>query len=266
MAPRRLGSERKKVAGLKLTRPIAIIDLETTGTSVDGDRIVEIGILKVMPDGAFLRFTQRLKPGIKIPKEATRVHGITNDDVAGKPTFKAVARRIKKFIHRCDMAGFNLKSFDLPILEAEFKRAGMSFSYGELHVIDVKEIYHVHETRTLKDAVRFYCDSMHDEAHSALEDARATWQVLEAQIKKYGLPQSVNMLEDFLRHAHSSNYMDSGRWFTRRDGAPILAKGQYRGVALSKIAKRDSEYLEWVLGLGDVPADTKKIIREKLSH
>jgi DNA polymerase III subunit epsilon len=264
MATRRLIPERKKVAGLKLTRPIAVIDLETTGTATDADRIVEIGILKVMPDGKTLRFRKRITPGIKIPKEATRVHGITNADVFGKPRFKAVARKIKKFILHCDLAGFNLKTFDLLMLQAEFERAGFDFSCDDCQIIDVKDIYHYHETRTLTDAVRFYCNSSHDAAHSALDDACATWRVLEAQIAKYGLPKSVGKLAEFLQGARPPKYLDSGRWFTTRDGKPVLAKGKHNGVALSQIAKQDPEYLQWILGLGDVPADTKKMVSEKL--
>jgi DNA polymerase III subunit epsilon len=208
------------------------------------------------------RFKKRVRPGIRIPKEATQVHGITNADVASKPRFKTIARDISKFIRDCDLAGFNLKSFDLRMLEAEFERAGLDFSCDDRHVIDVKEIYHLHETRTLSDAVRFYCNSAHDEAHSALEDAIATWRVLESQIPKYGLPQSVPKLAGFVEEARPSRFLDSGRWFTTRDGKAVFAKGKYNGISLSRIAREDPEYLEWICGLPDVPKDTKRMIRE----
>jgi len=259
-------TKHKQSRGLKLHRPIAVIDLETTGTSVDVDRIVEIGILKVMPDGETHRFRKRVRPGVRIPKEAIQVHGITNADVASKPRFKTIAPEISKFIRDCDLAGFNLKSFDLRILQAEFERAGLDFSCDERHVIDVKEIYHLHEKRTLSDAVRFYCHSAHDEAHSALEDAIATWLVLKAQIPKYGLPQSVPMLAGFLEEVRPSRFLDSGRWFTTRDGKTVLAKGKYNGISLSKIAREDSGYLEWILGLPDVPEDTKRMTREAIQE
>lgn len=262
MASPRPTPQRK--TGLRLHRPIAVIDLETTGTSVQQDRIVEVGILKIMPDGEMLRLRKRVKPGIRIPREAINVHGIRNEDVADKPRFKSIARKVKRFIDGCDLAGFNLKTFDLPMLREEFVRVGIAFAYEDRHVIDVKEVYHSYETRTLADAVRFYCHSEHDEAHSALKDACATWRVLEAQIARYALPQSVRKLADFLEGARLSKYLDSGRWLTTRDGEPALAKGKYNGVLLSKMASKDSEYLEWILRLSDVPADTKQVIRKKL--
>lgn len=250
---------------LKLQRPIAVIDLETTGTSVDADRIVEVGILKVMPDGEMHRFRKRVRPEIKIPKEATQVHGITNADVVNEPRFGAIARDVLKFIRDCDLAGFNIKTFDLLMLQAEFERSGLDFSCDDRHVIDIKEIYHLHETRTLSDAVRFYCNSAHDEAHSALEDAIATWRVLEAQIPKYGLPQSVPKLAGFVEEVRPSRFLDSGRWFTTRDGTTVFAKGKkHNGESLSKVVREDQEYLEWILGLPDVPKDTKSMIRDML--
>ena len=226
---------------------------------------MEIGILKVMPDGEMHRFRKRVRPGIRIPKEATQVHGITNADVASKHRFKTIAPEISKFIRDCDLAGFNLKSFDLRMLEAEFQRAGLDFSCDDRHVIDVKEIYHLHETRTLSDAVRFYCNSAQDKAHSALEDAISTWCVLEAQIPKYGLPQSVSKLAGFVEEARPSRFLDSGRWFTTRDGKTVFAKGKkHNGESLSKVAREDHEYLEWILGLPDAPRDTKSMIRDML--
>jgi DNA polymerase-3 subunit epsilon len=261
-ATSRAAPKHNQSHGLKLHRPIAVIDLETTGTSVDADQIVEIGILKVMPDGGIHRFRKRVRPGIRIPREATQVHGITNADVASKPRFKTIARDVSKFIRHCDLAGFNLKSFDLLMLQTEFERAGLDFSCDDRHVIDVKEIYHLHEKRTLCDAVTFYCKSTHDEAHSALEDAIATWRVLEAQIPKYGLPRSVRRLAEFLEQARPSRFLDSGRWFTTRDGKDVFAKGKYNGVSLSRIAREDPDYLQWILGLPDVPEDTKRMIQE----
>lgn len=258
--------KHKQSRGLRLQRPIAVIDLETTGTSVDTDRIVEIGILKVMPDGEMHRFRKRIRPGIRIPKEATRVHGITNADVAKKHRFKTIAGKIAKFIRNCDLAGFNLKSFDLRMLEAEFERAGLDFSCDDRDVIDVKEIYHFHETRTLCDAVRFYCDSVHDRAHSALEDAIATWRVLEAQVPKYDLPRSVPKLADFLEEARPSRFLDSGYWFTTRDEKTVFAKGKYNGMLLSQIAREDPQYLDWILRLPDVKKDTTRMISEAIQE
>jgi DNA polymerase-3 subunit epsilon len=262
MSSPRLKCVEKQV--LKLVRPIAIVDLETTGTSQATDRIVEIAILKVMPDGAMLHLRKRVNPGIRIPREATGVHGITNEDVADKPRFKAVASEVASFLRNCDLAGFNLKNFDLPMLQAEFDSAGEEFSFDDRRIIDVKEIYHFHEGRTLSDAVRFYCGSDHGEAHSALADARATWRVLGAQIERYGLPHSVRKLSEFMESASPSRYLDSGRWFTTRDGRAAFARGKYGGVSLSKVFREDPEYLDWILGLPAIPKDTANMIREKI--
>jgi DNA polymerase-3 subunit epsilon len=157
-----------KAIQMKLVRPIAVIDLETTGIFPLVDRIVEIGILKVTPFGKQMHFRQRVNPEEKIPKEASEIHRIRDEDVRHKPKFKAIARDVLNFIRGCVLVGFNLKSFDLPMLQAEFKRSEVEFSYATRHVIDVKDIYHFHETRTLCDAVKFYCNSNHKETHSAL--------------------------------------------------------------------------------------------------
>ena len=266
MDTRRDGSVRRETnAALRLDRPIVVIDLETTGTAVETDRIVEVGILKILPSGRTICRRVRINPEIRIPKEASEIHGITNADVAGKPRFQEIARRVLEFVRGCDMAGFNLKSFDLPMLRAEFKRARLDFSWENRHVVDVMEIYHFHESRTLCDAVKFYCDSAHEEAHSALEDAHATWQVLQAQIAKYGLPSSVKTLSEFMDTQLSNGFLDSGRWFANRDDAVVFAKGKkHKGEPLSRVVREDREYVNWVLSLSDLPTDTKRLIEGKL--
>lgn len=255
-----------RAKSLKLHRAISILDLETTGTFVEIDRIVEIGILKVLPDGTERRYSQRVNPEIKIPKEATAIHGINDADVADAPTFKRIAREVEKFLRDCDLAGFNLKSFDLRMLQAEFDRAEVPFSCDGRHVIDAKDIYHHQESRTLSDAVRFYCEAEHDEAHSSLGDAEATWRVLSAQISRYDLPQKVRDLAEWLGEIRPNKYVDSGGWFMMRDGKRIFAKGKYRGLRLQEVATNDSEYLDWILGLQDVPNDTKELIRGMLKR
>lgn len=255
---------RNKAKGLTLHRPIAFIDLEATGIFPDSDRIVEIGILKVRPDGKAFRLRRRVKPDIRIPKEAIRVHGITNRDVADKPGFKQIGRRVKRFIRDCDLAGFNLRNFDLPMLQAEFDRAGIEFSSDGRHVIDVKEIYHHHERRRLTDAVQFYCHEEHQEAHSALEDARATWKVLKAQVEKYHLPRSTRKLANFMETARSNSYLDSDCWFIPRDGKPVFAKRKHRGKSLLEVAETEPDYLQWMLEQTDIPDDTKQIVQQVL--
>jgi DNA polymerase-3 subunit epsilon len=257
-------SDRKQSTGLKLVRPIAVIDLETTGTWVEVDRIVEIGILKITPDGDMVRFRQRVNPEIRIPKEATDVHGITNEDVQNQPPFKAVAGDVLEMMRNSDLAGYNLKSFDLPVLHAELKRAGHDFSYEDRLIVDVKEIYHLYEQRTLSDAMKFYCGLTHEGAHSPLEDALATWRVLEAQVAKYGLPRSVPELTELLDEARPRKFLDSGRWFSERDGKVVFARGKYLGQLLSKIIHEDSAYVDWMLGLDNLPKDTDRMIRAEL--
>jgi DNA polymerase III subunit epsilon len=251
---------------LKLHRAISILDLETTGTFVEIDRIVEIGILKVLPDGTKRRFSQRVNPESKIPKEAIAIHGITDADVADAPTFKKIAREVEKFLRNSDLAGFNLKSFDVRILQAEFDRAGVPFSCADRHVIDAKEIYHHHESRTLSDAVRFYCEAEHQDAHSSLADAEATWRVLRAQVSRYGLPPKVSDLAGWLEKIRPSKYADSGGWFVMRDSKRIFARGKYKGQRLRDIATEHPDYLEWITGLPDAPDDTKELIRRALRH
>jgi DNA polymerase III subunit epsilon len=252
--------------GLKLHRAISILDLETTGTFVEIDRIVEIGILTILPEGTKRRLSQRVNPEIKIPKEAIAIHGITNADVADAPTFKKISREVERFLRDSDLAGFNLRTFDLPMLQAEFDRAEVPFSCAGRHVIDAKEIYHHHESRTLSDAVRFYCEDEHQDAHSSLADAEATWRVLSAQVSRYDLPQKVRELAEWLAEIRRSKYADSGGWFMMRDGKRIFAKGKYRGQRLRNIATEHPDYLEWIAGLQDVPDDTKELIRGMLKH
>ncbi len=207
-----------------------------------------------------------MNPEIKIPQEATAVHGITDADVADAPTFKKIAPELEGLLRDSDLAGFNLRNFDLRILQAEFDRAKVPFSCDDRHIIDAKEIYHHQESRTLSDAVRFYCETEHQDAHSSLADAEATWHVLCAQVNMYGLAQNVRDLAVWLQEIRPSQYVDSGGWFVMRDREPILARGKYKGQRLRDIATKDAEYLGWILELQDVPGDTKELIRGVLKH
>ena len=162
---------------LKLTRPLVFFDLETTGTNITHDRIVEISIVKLMPDGTVVERSRRLNPEMPIPAEATAVHHITDDDVAGEPTFRQVAASLSKLLQGCDIAGFNSNRFDIPLLDQEFHRAGVDFDLNGVRFVDVQTIYHKKEPRTLVAAYRYYCGKELEEAHSALADTRATMEV-----------------------------------------------------------------------------------------
>ncbi len=170
---------------LNLKRPIVFFDLETTGVDASKDRIVEISMIKVMPDGTEDTRTRRINPGMPIPAEATAVHGITDADVADEPKFAQVAKSLEEFIRGCDFGGFNSNRFDLPLLVEEFMRAGLSVDLKRRKFIDVQNIFHKKEQRTLVAAYKFYCDKELEDAHSAEADTRATYEVLKAQLDRY---------------------------------------------------------------------------------
>ena len=248
---------------LKLTRPLAVIDLETTGTAPEVDRIVEIAILKVYPNGKKTRYCKRVNPGISIPPEASKVHGIRDKDVKRSPIFRKVARAVARLLKNCDIAGFKITTFDLPLLQREFERADVAFSVQERSVIDVMRIFHTKEPRDLPAAVRFYLETDHDDAHSALADARMTFRVLEAQLLRYReLPCDPLGLHQFC-NAVNQRYLDSGKKFEWRHCQPAFTFGKHKGRLLKVVAKKDQSFLEWMIRR-DFPADTKKIAEDAL--
>jgi DNA polymerase-3 subunit epsilon len=188
-------AEQQPAREIILKRPISFFDLETTGTSFEGDRIIELAVLKIEPGGKMHRFESRIDPEIKIPIEATRVHGITDADVQGKPKFREIAPRLHELIDGSDLGGFNVARFDVPFLKQEFRRAAIDFQVANHHVIDVMAIYHSKEPRNLAAALRFYCNAAYEEAHSAFADAKAAWKILNAQLQLYDdLPNDVAQL------------------------------------------------------------------------
>ena len=251
---------------LELVRPLAFFDLETTGIDIAEDRIVEIAVLKLLPDGTEETLHTLINPGIPIPASASEVHGICDGDVQGKPTFGQIAERLAQFLKGCDLAGFNVMRFDLPLLKAEFRRAGLAWSEGNQKLIDALIVYQEKERRNLTAAVKFYCGEEHADAHSALADARATRMVLEAQVRHYSdLPSSVEGLDTFCKEARPNRFADSGYWFAIKNGVLILNKGQrHKGEPLLEVAKSDPGFLRWMLSI-DVPDDTREMVREALS-
>jgi DNA polymerase-3 subunit epsilon len=251
---------------LELVRPLAFFDLETTGIDVATDRIVEIAVIKVLPDGTEETLHTLINPGVPIPASATEVHGICDRDVQGKPTFGEMAERLTRFLDGCDLAGFNVMRFDLPLLKAEFRRAGLAWSEGNHKLVDAHVVYQEKERRDLTAAVEFYCGEEHADAHSALADARATRKVLEAQVCRYpDLPSSVEGLDAFCKEARPNRFADSGYWFAIKDGVLLFNKSQNRGKPLLEVAKADPSFLSWMLSI-DVPDDTKEIVRNALSE
>jgi DNA polymerase-3 subunit epsilon len=248
---------------ITLEKPLAVIDLETTGTDPQQDRIVEISILKIQPDGRRSHRTRRLNPGVPIPAAATAVHGITDTDVAGEPRFEQVAQGLLAFLDGCDLCGFNLKRFDLRVLYREFARAGRSLPLEGRAVIDPMEIFHRFEPRDLTAAVRTYLGREHTDGHSAAADAQATAEVLDAMIARYAdLPRTVAGLH---QHFADPDRVDSDGFFRQVEGKVRFLKGKHRGEPLDVIAATTPGYLEWMLTQSFFE-DTKQVVREALTR
>ena len=249
-------------ARLRISRPLCCFDLETTGTSTERDRIVEIAAAFVDPSGEVYARTMLLNPGCPIPPSATAVHGISDADVAGQPRFRDIAKALLRRVAPCDFIGFNVRRFDLPLLVAEFARAGVACDFTQAKVIDACDIFHRKEPRDLTAAVSFYTGASHSGAHRADADVRATLSVLRAQLDRYtDLPVGVKELSDFGVNRLPGDLTEDGR-ITWRDGAARFTFGKMAGLSLQDAA-REGDYLQWVLGK-DFPADVKRLVSEAL--
>ena len=247
---------------LLLTKPLAILDLETTGISPDRDRIVEVGVVKALPGGGMDIRTRRVNPCIPIPRAATAVHGICDADVANEPTFRQIAKGLGLFLEGCDLAGFNIRRFDLPFLNAEFIRAGIGFSVRGRNVVDAMEIFHTEEQRNLTGAVKFYLGERHENAHGAEADSLATARVLDAMAGRY--PHLPGSIADIDRSMRPANQMDVAGNFERVRGKTRFAFGKHQGKLLADVVREDVPYLEWMLS-GCFLDDTKEILREAMA-
>ncbi len=240
----------------ELDRPIVFFDLETTGLSVVSDRIVEMAAVKVTPEGSQDERVRRFNPEMPIPPEATKVHKITDEDVADEPPFRSRAKSLAKFLGTCDLAGFNIRRYDLPLLMAEFRRAGVPFEVGDRRLVDVQIIFHREERRDLTAAAKFYLGSEHKDAHMALGDIRTTVAVLTAQLEKYeGLPRDINKLHGYCdEYAPFESEFD--RWFSKAaNGALVFRRGKHRGTPLDEVARITPDYLAWMIGLEDIDTE-----------
>lgn len=248
----------------ELDRPLAFFDLETTGLSTRSDRIVELAVIRISPQGDVLEAVRRFNPGIPIPPEAAAVHGITDEDVAEEPPFSSRARALAELLEGCDLAGFNIRRFDIPMLLSEFKRAGVPFSIQGRRLLDAQVVFHKEEPRDLTAAARFYLGREHEEAHSALGDIRTTAAVLAAQMERYEeLPGSVQGLHEYC-DAVSPFQTEMDRWFTHRDGELVFRRGKHRGLALGKVAATAPDYLQWMLGADDMDEEVLAAVRHAL--
>ena len=232
---------------LELDRPIAFLDVETTGLSISADRIVEMSILKVDPDGSQEQKTRRFNPGRPIASGATEVHGITDQDVGDEPEFRQVAAGLRSYLEDCDIAGFGVSRFDLPLLEAEFKRARVEFSREGRRVIDTMVIYHSMEPRDLSAAYARYTGKEIERPHAAGDDARAAAEILDAQLALYpDLPKTAAALHRFC-NPDQDNWVDPDGRLALTDGEVTINFGQHKGESLKDVAEMEPDYLKWVL-------------------
>jgi DNA polymerase-3 subunit epsilon len=262
---------------LKLKNPLAFFDLETTGINVATDRIVEIAVLKVMPNGEQIKFVERINPTVPIPIESSLIHGIYEEDIKDKPTFKQIAKNLAKLLEGADLAGFNIIRFDVPLLVEEFLRAGVEFDISKRKFIDAQRIYHLMEPRNLSAAYKFYCGKDLEDAHSADADTMATFEVLDAQIalyektalkdksgnNYYPIQNDMKILHDLT----ASSIVDfAGRMIYNDKGIVVFNFGKYKDQAVLDILKKDPSYYDWMMK-GDFPLNTKQKLTEiKLSQ
>ena len=245
---------------LELKRPIVFFDLETTGVDTSKDRIVEISMIKVMPDGSKDIKTRRVNPEMHIPAEATAIHGITDEDVKDEPTFRQLAKSLAQFIQGCDFGGFNSNRFDLPLLVEEFQRVGVDVDLKRRKFVDVQNIFHKKEQRTLVAAYKFYCDKDLTDAHSAAADTMATYEVLCAQLDRYeDLENNIDFLAEYSARDKAADY--AGRILYNDEGKEIFGFGKYKGKTVEEVFRIEPSYYAWMMN-GDFPLYTKKVITE----
>ena len=248
---------------LHLTRPIAFIDLETTGTNLGTDRIVEIAIVKIQPDGTSQVKRKLINPEMPIPAGASDIHGITDDMVKDAPAFRQVANEVKQFLDNCDFGGYNSNRFDIPLLMEEFLRVPLEVDMKGRRMIDAQKIFHMMEQRTLGAAYKFYCGKTLEDAHSAQADATATWEILEAQLEKY--PQIGNTVDAIVKYTGEDNVVDFARRFIMENAKEIFNFGKHKGRPVEDVLKAEPQYYDWMMK-GDFPLHTKQKLTEILNR
>lgn len=243
---------------LNLTRPLIFFDLETTGTNVTHDRIVEISYIKVYPDGKEERKTRRLNPEMPIPPASTAVHHITDEDVRDELTFRQIAKSLYSIFEGCDIAGYNSNKFDVPLLMEEFARCGINFDVAGHRFIDVQNIFHKMEQRTLVAAYKFYCGGNLEDAHSALADTQATYEVLLGQLERY--PELENDVEYLAKFSTIGRNLDlAGRIVLDDRDIPVFNFGKHKGRPVKEVLRREPSFFDWVMQ-GDFAKNTKDVL------
>ncbi len=258
---------------LKLKHPLAFLDLETTGVNVVKDRIIEIYVLKVNPDNSTVEYHKIVNPGIKIPPEVTAIHGIRNEDVVDKPGFADISQSLQNFLGDCDIAGYNSNKFDVPMLIEEFLRCGIDFDITKRKLIDVQNIFHKMEPRTLKAAYRFYCGRELHDAHDAKADTKATYEILLSQIEKYKDAEYVdhegklskpvkNDVDALYKFSYNHKNVDlAGHIGINRKGVEVFNFGKYKGKSVMEVFKKEPQYYDWMMK-ADFPLSTKNVIKK----
>ena len=244
---------------LQLTKPLAFIDLETTGVNLGTDRIVEIAILKILPDGSQTTKRKLINPGMPIPKASSDLHGITDEMVKDAPVFKQIAHELKQMLDGCDLAGYNSNRFDVPLLVEEFLRAEVEFDMKGRRMVDVQQIFYKMEPRTLSAAYQFYCGKTLDGAHSAAVDAGATYEILESQLQRY---ESLGTtIDSILKSVGEEPIVDFAKRFVWENGVEVFNFGKFKGKPVADVLKAEPQYYDWMMK-GDFPQHTKQKLTE----
>ncbi len=244
---------------LQLKKPLAFIDLETTGINLGTDRIVEIAIVKILPDGSRSVKRKLVNPEMPIPKASSDIHGITDDMVKEAPSFKQVAQELKQILDGCDFAGYNSNRFDIPLLMEEFLRSGVEFDMRNRKLLDVQNIFHKMEPRTLGAAYKFYCGKPLDGAHGAEVDASATYEILQAQLVKH--PELGSNVDSILKVIGEDQIVDFARRFVMENGIEVFNFGKHKGRPVADVLKSEPQYYDWMMK-GDFPQHTKQKLTE----
>jgi len=248
---------------LQLSKPISFIDLETTGINVSIDKIVEIAIIKIMPDGTKQVKRKLVNPEMPIPPASSEIHGITDEMVKDAPTFKVIANEVKQFIEGSDIGGYNSNRFDIPMLNEEFLRAGIAIDMESRKLLDVQKVFHMMEQRTLSAAYKFYCNKTLEDAHTAEADAMATYEVLEAQVARY--PNLGNTVEAIVKFTGEDQIVDFARRFIMENGVEIFNFGKHKGKPVTQVLKEEPQYYDWMMK-GDFALHTKQKLTEILNR
>lgn len=244
---------------LQLTKPLAFIDLETTGVNLGTDRIIEIAIVKVLADGTRTTKRKLINPGIPIPQSSSDIHGITDEMVKDAPTFAQVAQELKQMLDGCDLAGYNSNRFDIPLLVEEFLRAQVDFDMKGRRLLDVQQIFYKMEPRTLSAAYQFYCQKSLENAHSAEADVIATVEILEAQVNRY--PELGSSVDAILKVTGEEPIIDFARRFVWENGVEVFNFGKFKGKPVAEVLRAEPQYYDWMMK-GDFPQHTKNKLTE----